>query len=207
MNFTHPLSLTHSLTRTHAHTHTHMYTHIHSHTVILPLCNRKYEDVEDRLFETTLGGHQRHKASATPSYRLITDNKMPTSFLNIRQISAALIFECTRSIGEGSFGVCKKAGTPVCVKKLKERGLYGLELLFHEASVLSKLSVCFMLGIQYDHIPYCLVLNLYTVDGIGITIHDLICVIGLIETCDQDLTSKQRILKYHYATLNNTAWL
>ena len=143
----------------------------------------------------------------------ITDKKTAPSFLNIRQISASLISECTESIGEGSFGVCKKAflqGIPVCVKELRERGSYGRELLLHEASVLSKLShesVCFMFGIQNDRVPYCLVLNLYTVDGISITVHDLICVSGWIHTSEQDLTSKQRVLKHHYATLDNTAWL
>ena len=52
-----------------------------------------------------------------------------------------------------------------------------------------------------------LILNLYTVDGISINVHDLICVAGWIDTREQDLTSKQCILKHCYSTLNNTAWL
>ena len=88
-------------------------------------------------FEITLVGHQRHKASATRSYRLITDKKMAPSFLNTRQISASLISERTESIGEGSSGVCEKAflqGISVCVKELRVRGSYSRELLLHEAS-------------------------------------------------------------------------
>ena len=63
--------------------------------------------------------------------------------------------------------------------------------------------MCFMLRIQNDHIRYCFVLNLYTVDGISITVHDLICISGWIDTSEQDRTSKQRIMKHRYATLDN----
>ena len=164
-------------------------------TVILPLCDRKYELVEDRLFEITLVGDQCHKASATP----ITDRIMAPSFLNIWQISASLISERIGSIGEG---VCKKAvlqGIPVCKGTKEElvlrQSCFYMKLVYSPHK-LSHESMCFMLGIQNDRIPYCLVLNLYTINGISITVHDLICITCWIDTSKRDLTSIQASLCY-----------
>ena len=91
-----------------------------SHTLCPPhsiFLFRRYERVEDRLYEITVGGYRRPKAPAMPSYQLITDSKTATNFHNVRQISATLISECTEN---RSFGVCRKAilqGIPVCVKE------------------------------------------------------------------------------------------
>ena len=91
-------------------------------------------------------------------------------------------------------------------ERIKRAGTYGKQLLSHEATVLSKLnheSMCFLFGIQCDSGPYCLIMNLYTVDGVSINVHDLICIPGWIDTSEQDLTTKQCVLKHRYATLHH----
>ena len=172
--------------------------------------HRKYEEAEDKLFSIAMSG--KRKSSATPSFRMVLGNSHTTQS-NIRQLSAdLLIAECGETLGEGSFGVCKKAslqGIAVCVKELRQSGSYGKQLLLHEASVLSKLcheSVCFMLGVQSQSVPYFVVVNLYTVDGFSIHVHDLITVHDWINTSEKDLSPKQCVLKARYTSLDVRAW-
>lgn len=131
-----------------------------------------------KLFAMRAGGRQ--KPSVPLCYQMITDTKPAPPLQNVWKLSATIISECTEILGEGSFGVCRKAsiqGSPVCVKEFRDCGSYSKQIFLHEASVLSKLcheSVCFMFGIQSDSNPYCLVMNLYTVDGMSNNVHDFL---------------------------------
>ena len=164
--------------------------------MILLLYNRKYEEAEDQLW--TMKGSRRPKATATPSYRFF--NKKPVPTQHVRKLSSSILSECSEIIGEGRFGVCKKAclqGYPVCVKEFKDVGIStNHNMLLHEASVLSKIchaSVCLFLGIQTERPPHCLIMNLYTLDGVSVTVHDFLSVSiyvdqqlprrSLIQTC------------------------
>ena len=165
----------------------------------------KYEEAEDKLFSIAMSG--RKKSSATPTFRMVLGNSHTTPS-NIRQLSAnLLISEYCETLGEGSFGVCKKASLQdiaVCVKELRQSGSYGKQLLLHEASVLSKLcheSVCFMLGVQSHSVPYCVIVTSCTVDGFSIHVLDLISVNDWIT-----LSPKQCVLKARYTSLDVTAW-
>ena len=88
----------------------------------------------------------------------------------------------------------------MCIKEVKANVSRARELVMDEASVLLKLphpSVCFLLGIQTTS-PYYLVLNLYTINGYSISIHDFLTVSFLSET----LTPKQCVVKKYHALLN-----
>ena len=178
--------------------------------MILLLYNRKYEEAEDQLW--TMKGNRRLKATATPSYRIF--NKKPVPTQQVRKLSSSILSECSEIIGEGRFGVCKKAclqGYPLCVKEFKDVGIStSHNVLLHEASVLSRIchaSVCLFLGIQTEHHPHCLIMNLYTLDGVSVTVHDFLSVSTWINNCLEDLSIRQRVVKSHYLSLNLNNWL
>lgn len=173
------------------------------------LSYRKCKNAEDRLFAIKRGFR---RSSATPAYRAPIVNKT-TSLFKVRKIPVSLLSKPPESsdVGEGKFGVCTKMYMqciPVCIKEHRENDVYAKEMLLHEASILSELcheSVCFLLGIQMECLPYCIVLNLYSVDGFCINIHDILSVPNI--TSDQALSPKQYVMKSVYESLDMKAWL
>lgn len=127
-------------------------------------------------------------------------------------MSTSLFSDYNETLGEGRFGICKKVylqGCPICVKEVKSVS-HAKQLVLHEASALLKLchqSVCYLLGIQTDCTPYFLVLNLYTVDGFSVNVHDFLTISSSNLTHESDPTPKQCVVKSYYATLNLGAWL
>lgn len=109
-------------------------------------------------------------------------------------------------LGEGSFGKCVQGyiqGTSVCLKEIKEPGSIGKKYLMREASVLSQFchnSVCFLHGVQSEIEPYFLVMNIYTINGYSITVHDFI----RVSSCSD--SNKDRLLVSLKSRLNIPMW-
>lgn len=147
------------------------------------------------------------KPSATPAC-VIT--KKLVSIDKVRKISPSLLSKSVH-LGEGKFGVCVKAfmqGSPVCIKEHRRDDSYGRQVLLHEASILSELchqSVCFLWGIQIECAPYCIVLNLYAVDGFSISICDVLYMSDNKSTELVD-SPKQCVVKSVHETLNMHMW-
>ena len=100
----------------------------------------------------------------------------------MRRIPVELIVHTDEILGSGRFGTCKKGfmqGTPVCLKYMDCYDQSVEQKLIHrEACVLSQLShpsICFLHGIQVeDDKCTSLVMSLYVIDGVVVTVHDLI---------------------------------
>ena len=114
---------------------------------------------------------------------------------SIRNIPPELLIKTAEILGKGRFASCFKAylqGTSVCIKEndqmLRSRATSAVS---KEANILSQLShpaVCFLIGIQAQQTPYCLVINLYEVRGYSITIHDLLFSDSIINSSKMQLT-------------------
>lgn len=100
---------------------------------------------------------------------------------SIRNISPKLLNKIAEVLGIGRFASCFKAylqGTSVCIKGNDQLSpSKAINAVSKEANILSQLShpgICFLIGVQAQQTPYCLVVNLYEVRGYSITVHDLL---------------------------------
>ena len=101
--------------------------------------------------------------------------------LQSKIVPQAMLQSCPeRSIAEGVFGRCYKAyfqGTVVCVKVLKDHTQSSKSALLHEAEILSIMchpSLCWLVAMQVEAVPFQLVLPYYAIQGRSVTYHDLL---------------------------------
>lgn len=143
---------------------------------------------------------------ATPSSRSRYSN-IQVSAQSVWHIPPSFYHIETDILGEGSFGTCAKAymqGIEVCLKQLKCAEVHSKSLL-REATILSKFNhsaICFLHGVQCEQKPYCLVMNLYTVDGFSVTIYDFLC----LHTEVEDSSPKQQLVQSLHSEMCSSTW-
>ena len=120
---------------------------------------------------------------ATPGVRYCASPALSAvvQHLQTKTIRPKMLQYCPDGIiGEGVFGICRKAylqRTLVCVKELKNGSHHSKSAILHEAQMLSKLCHPFLgwlIAIQIQSVPFQLVTPFYGVDDISITYHDIL---------------------------------
>ena len=131
----------------------------------------------------------------------------------MRRIPVELIVHTDEILGSGRFGTCKKGfmqGTPVILKYMDCYNQSVEKKLIHrEACVLSQLShpsICFLHGIQVeDDKCTSLVMSLYVIDGVVVTVHDLVSF--KFDSSNATLVSNSTLLHSICSSLLTQTWI
>ena len=142
------------------------------------LVYRKFDETTGELLDTlrTSCGKQ----VATPGSTRYSAASTSSLILQTKTIAPIMLSVSSEVIGEGVFGVCRKAylqGTLVCVKELKDKSIQSKSAVLQEAQVLSRLShpsLCWLIGVQVQSAPFQLVTPYYTVDNIPVMYYDIL---------------------------------
>ena len=139
------------------------------------LVYRKFDETTGELLDTlrTSCGKQ----VATPGSTRYSAASTSSLILQTKTITPIMLSVSSEVIGEGVFGVCRKAylqGTLVCVKELKDKSIQSKSAVLQEAQVLSRLSHPSLIGVQVQSAPFQLVTPYYTVDNIPVMYYDIL---------------------------------